>query len=345
MSEELNNRINQFGKSLSSARKNIIKSINNKGVICPTTEKLSILPEYIDRIDATNIITCKPILYPLTSGPYTDDNSLVYRALVGSVKTGIKLNGTNATDVNSYDPIQISESGAIRINVNWIKGGSWAGQFYTDTESAILAGYSKAGWVNIYIDNVLVKRIEPTSTATSEESATIRIKKDQKLLITSAQRQAEASGSRCTFAINVDLVVEKLGIIGVTHIAQAALPNVPGTYYVVGNSDGGYYEIKRDGILIIEGTHTRWANNNTEDLDIFINLDGKDLDIEFKNRDGEEANTNDDGWNRRFAETIPVVKGQKLIISCKLNGYGDGFAGGVFCGWGVSLLYLDDDED
>lgn len=44
-------RIDDFGKSLSNARQDIISAINNKGVECTPDKKLSELPDYINRIE------------------------------------------------------------------------------------------------------------------------------------------------------------------------------------------------------------------------------------------------------------------------------------------------------
>jgi hypothetical protein len=75
----VNTRINAFGKSLSTARKNIISAINNKGVACPQSETLSKLPPYINKIPIVsfdNIVQeevnrLKPTLtYTLTKDAY-----------------------------------------------------------------------------------------------------------------------------------------------------------------------------------------------------------------------------------------------------------------------------------
>ena len=119
MSEELNNRINQFGRSLLIARKNIIQAINNRGKPCDSNKKLSDLPPYIESIPnnidveliTTNTyigkkdkIPYQPVLGSSKESPYICPKKGILFVSGGftSLVSGVPGNPNQSTEINVY---------------------------------------------------------------------------------------------------------------------------------------------------------------------------------------------------------------------------------------------------
>lgn len=190
----LDDRITAFGGALSTARKNIIAAINNKGVSCAETEKLSALPDYIRGI--ANTIDAKVIVYPTICAGNSDTSRYRYYAILGTSKT---VSSTNAKD---WTPYKVTEDGMMLVSVNWTKA-PWAGRDFQQT------GLS-SGAALIYIDGTLAYKLAPGGITGTDDGVriydmTFPVKVGQEIIVQGIVHSADNSDARSTFSTFITL--------------------------------------------------------------------------------------------------------------------------------------------